>query len=204
VFDEAERYFKRRYVEEFKNLISVSVDRSARKYENERDFQRGFVLCGATNSNDFLVDPTGNRRFMPVAVKGKIPSNYNRNTLVVDLDRLKADRDSIWSAAYQAYLDNPVHTWSSHELSVMKDYLDGFCADTPLLDKVARVLELRRSGVWREYSYVTLAEVFEWLDIPLATQQSMAVAVTDAMKRLGWSLKQARIGGKVTRFWIHR
>lgn len=204
VFDEAERYFKRRYVEEFKNLISVSVDRSARKYENERDFQRGFVLCGATNSNDFLVDPTGNRRFMPITVQGKIPSSLRRKTLVIDLDRLKADRDAIWSAAYQAYLDNPVHTWSSHELSVMKDYLDGYSTDTPLLDKVARLLEIRRTGVWREFSYVTLSDVFDWLEIPVASQHSMAMAVTDAMKRLGWSLKIVKIGGKNTRIWIHK
>ena len=72
LMDEFERYSKRKYCEELKNLVSVSVDNSARKYENERPFPRSFVLAGATNSRDFLVDPTGNRRFMPILVKGVV------------------------------------------------------------------------------------------------------------------------------------
>ena len=125
LLDEVERYFKRDYAEELKNLISVSVDRSALKYQNERNFPRSFVLCGCANSNDFFVDPTGNRRFIPIPVVGRIPSKENPNIFTIDLDRLKTDRDSIWSAAYQAYLDNPIHTFSSYELSQIKDYLDG-------------------------------------------------------------------------------
>ncbi|QPN60221.1 hypothetical protein H8F24_01590 [Synechococcus sp. CBW1002] len=37
VLDETERHFKRDQVEIFKNLVSISTDRSARKYENELD-----------------------------------------------------------------------------------------------------------------------------------------------------------------------
>ena len=44
VLDEAERYFGRRHIEALKNLLSVSVDRSARKYENEKSFPRSFVI----------------------------------------------------------------------------------------------------------------------------------------------------------------
>ena len=99
--DEFERYSKRKYCEELKNLVSVSVDNSARKYENERPFPRSFVLAGATNSRDFLVDPTGNRRFMPILVNGVVSARENPDLRIIDLDRLKLERDSIWSAAYK-------------------------------------------------------------------------------------------------------
>jgi hypothetical protein len=202
LLDETERYFKRQYVEELKNLVSVSTDRSARKYENERDFPRSFVLCGATNSNDFLVDPTGNRRFMPVLVKGKVPSPQDPRIKMIDLDRLKRDRDAIWAAAYKAYLDGAPHTWQSYELSQMAPYLEGFITDSPLDTRIHRVLELRRSGIWRDYSYITLADLCEWLDIPLTQAPAMQRPITDALKRLGWRLRRPIIAGKQMRIWI--
>jgi len=72
--DEVERFFRRQYSEEFKNLVTVSIDRSRHLYENERMFPRTFVLVGCGNNEEFLVDPSGNRRFMPITVHGVAPS----------------------------------------------------------------------------------------------------------------------------------
>ena len=208
LLDEVERYFKRDYAEELKNLISVSVDRSAPKYQNERNFPRAFVLCGCANSNDFFVDPTGNRRFIPISVQGKIPSKENPNILTIDLDRLKADRDSIWSAAYQAYLDNPTHAFSSYELSQIKDYLDGFRYDNPIDAKLAVLLETRTSGIWDKHTYVTVADIHTWMDIPADRQLSMNRAITDSLKRMGYVMQRCRIGAgkgvpsRVMRIWL--
>lgn len=202
LLDEAERYFKRKYVEELKNLVSVSIDRSARKYENERNFYRSFVLCGATNNGDFLVDPTGNRRFMPIPIAGKVPSPQDARIKIIDLDRLKADRDAIWAAAYKAYLDGTPHTWSSYELSLMAPYLEGFAGDNPLDAKIDHLLGLRTSGVWKGQNYVLIADVMEWLEVPVAQQPSLQLAIADALKRLGYQLRRVRMGGPVRRIWI--
>lgn len=202
VLDEIERYFKRQYTEELKNLVSVSTDRSARKYENERNFPRAFVLAGATNSGDFLVDPTGNRRFMPIVVTGKVPSRENPKIKIIDLDRLKADRDSIWSAAYQAYLDNPVHNFTSYELSCISEYVDGFTRDNPVDDPLLRELERNHSGYHKGMVYWTLSDIFKWMDISIRDQGSMTVPVTDALKRSGLKQMRCRIAGRVRRIWI--
>lgn len=202
VLDEVERFFKRRYTEELKNMVSIAVDRSARKYENERNFPRGFVLCGATNSTDFLVDPTGNRRFMPVVVTGKIRNPMNHYVRIVDLDRLKADRDAIWAAAYRAYMDKKPHTWASHELASISGYQNSFVSDSAIEAKVAGVLETRCSGIWKDANYVTLADIFEWLDIPVDRQPTISLAVTDSLKRLGWQVKRASLAGKIRRIWV--
>jgi len=195
--DEAERYFSRRHVEVLKNLVSVSTDRSARKYENEKSFKRSFVLCGATNNVDFLTDPTGNRRFMPIIVEGKVPSPQNPSLKIIDLDRLKRDRDSIWAAAYRAYLDNPVHTFSSFELSHVSSYTASFNKDTPIEEKLVRELEKQRSGHWVDpagntRSYVILSDVFDWLCIPI-DRQGVTTPITDSLKRLGYTSKKIRV-----------
>lgn len=203
VLDEVERFFKRRFTEELKNLVSVSVDRSRRLYENERDFPRSFVLCGATNSNDFLVDPTGNRRFMPIMVTGKMRSAKDPRIGVVDLDRLKEDRDAIWAAAYRAYMDRKPHLWSSEELSLISNYQEAFAGDNPLDGRIRSVLERRCSGVWQGLNYITLSDLYEWLDIPVDRQSQVQGIVVDTLKRQGWVIKRARIANKLRRFWIN-
>lgn len=204
VLDEVERYFKRQYVEELKNIVSVSVDRSARKYENEREFPRSFVLAGAANSEDFLQDPTGNRRFMPIRVAGVLRSGDDPRTKIIDLDRVKRDRDAIWSAAYKAYLEGRTHTWTSHEIASIGDYLESFGTESPLDQQIQRLLKTRYSGYWRGLTYVSLMDMCDWLNIPVQARPSMQQVVSDTLKRLGLVSKQVSIEGSVRRIWMER
>jgi len=203
VLDETERYFRREYVEELKNLVSVSVDRSARKYENERSFPRAFVLAGATNSTDFLRDPTGNRRFMPIHVVGKKPSMENPRIKTIDLDRLQKDRDSIWAAAYRAYLDQPVWEFSSYELESIRGYIEGFFADNPIQANVMAALSRNISGHARNGDpYITLADLFSWLRLDITDHRAMTTPVTDVLKRLGYVSRRQRVMGRITYIWV--
>ena len=211
VLDECERYFHRRHVEQLKNLVSTPVDRSALKYRNEMTFPRTFVLAGACNNTDFLSDPTGNRRFMPVIVEGKIKSK--RGVKTIDLDRVKQDRDAIWAAAYKAYLDNPVHLFDSSELMEVQDYVSSFEQENPLDKKVITLTTSRVSGTrtvkstGREERYWRTADLLEWLEVPTAQQNSMVQLVTDSFKRLGFKRVQYRCDGsnsKPSSIWIKR
>ncbi|MEB3319592.1 MAG: VapE domain-containing protein, partial [Cyanobium sp.] len=202
LLDEVERYFKRRYVEELKNLISTSNDFSAKKYQNELLYPRSFILAGATNSRDFLQDPTGNRRFMPILAKGVVRSPENPSIKIIDLDRLKADRDSIWAAAHQAYLAGESWMFTSYEIAHLAAYVDSFSTDSSIEQRVATELTRTRTGVYRGRSFVTLSDLFAALKTPLEQQQSMLMAVSDALKKLGWTMKRIRIFGKTTRVWL--
>lgn len=201
LLDEVERYFKRQYTEELKNLISVSVDRSARKWENERLFPRSFVLAGNTNSDSFLVDPTGNRRFMPLSVIGKVPSPEDPEIRIIDLDRLKQDRNRIWAAAYQAYLDNPVHEFSSYELSQLEGYTNTHLIDTPLGESVRQVVERNCSFLVDGKPAYTMKDIFGWLDLGLESSTTMSRQVSDELRKLGFIQQQRRVAGVSRRFW---
>jgi hypothetical protein len=212
VLDEAERYFGRRHIEALKNLLSVSVDRSARKYENEKSFPRSFVMAGATNNADFLTDPTGNRRFMPIICQGVIPSKQDPALKIIDLDRLKKDRDSIWSAACKAYLDDPVHTFSSWEVSTVSDYVSSFARENAVEGILIRMLkdERRRSGYHRddlsptgERGYVTLEDCQDWLNIEVPQRNRMQRDITDVLKSLGYQPRKITpVGGSQRRVWM--
>ena len=202
VLDEVERYFQRRFVEELKNLVSTSADYSAKKYQNEAIYPRSFVIAGATNNKDFLVDPTGNRRFLPIIVHGKVPSPDDARVKIIDLDRLQADRDSIWAAAYAAYLASETWTFSSYELGLVNAYIDGFSHDNAVGPMVSRVLGVHTTGMVRGRRYVLLAEVLQQMGVDVTQFKNMQIPVSDEMKRLGWTPTRIRIFGKVTRVWL--
>lgn len=76
-------------VDRLKNVLSKRHDRARLAYGRRAgDHPRGWVSAGSVNpSSGYLKDPTGNRRFWPVAT-GKI-----------DLDGIKRDRDQLWAEA---------------------------------------------------------------------------------------------------------
>lgn len=202
VLDEVERYFKRQYVEELKNLVSVSTDISRRLYQNEQPFARNFVLAGATNNRDIFQDPTGNRRFLPIVVAGKIPSRQDPRLLTIDLDKLKADRDSIWAAAYQAYLDGESWLFTSYELEMIATYIAGFTADSSVEARVEQELIRSTVGHYKGRRFTTLSEICRGLKLPLESQPGLQRAITDTLKRAGWQMKCIKYYGKATRVWL--
>ncbi len=77
-----------RDVEAVKAMLSRIEDSARLAYGRETSHvPRQFVMIGTTNSSEYLVDPTGNRRFWPVKV-GKI-----------DLKRLAENAPQLWAEA---------------------------------------------------------------------------------------------------------
>ena len=88
---EIDHYFKASTVESFKNIISTSIDQVRLPYARKpQRMPRRFVMFGTTNRSQFLVDPTGNRRFVPL----EIPIGFE-----VPWQRVEEERDQLWSAA---------------------------------------------------------------------------------------------------------
>jgi hypothetical protein len=79
-------------VETMKQALSRRVDRYRPPYDRlPRDVPRSCVFVATTNKTKYLSDPTGNRRFWPIACKR------------IDLTALQQDRDQLWAEARDAF-----------------------------------------------------------------------------------------------------
>jgi len=82
----------RKDVSETKAFICRSVDRFRKAYGRRTGaYPRRVIFAGTTNSDDYLNDETGARRFWPVHCEA------------VDIDALKRDRDQLWAEAVVRY-----------------------------------------------------------------------------------------------------
>ena len=169
---EIDNYFNTRNIENFKNLITTRVDEVRFPYASlPSKLARRFVLIGTTNRNQFLVDSTGNRRFVPL----EIGANFQ-----IPWKQLQTERDSLWAAAVQAYRDGVGYEFNSGEIAAISDYIQEFGDPDPWMDKVAAYISIR--------SEVTAAEVLSnALEIdPRNQSRREGRRVADVLQSMGW------------------
>ena len=189
---EIDNYFNIRNIENFKNLITTRADEVRRPYASlpERLFRR-FVLIGTTNRNQFLVDSTGNRRFVPLEIGGGFQIPWKQ---LVD------ERDSMWAAAVAAYRAGDSYEFDSGEIAAIAEYIQEFGDPDPWMDKVSAYVAIRQE--------VTAAEVLtNALELDPRNQgRREARRVADVLQAMGWrrlvtSRKDANGKSKSVRIW---
>lgn len=85
--------FSRAEATRVKGFVTSQVDRYRAAFERRPESHfRSTVFIGTTNQEEYLKDPTGARRFWPVAV-----SDF------VEFDWLRANRDQLWAEAVARY-----------------------------------------------------------------------------------------------------
>ena len=169
---EIDNYFNTRNIENFKNLITTRVDEVRYPYASlPSKLPRRFVLIGTTNRNQFLVDSTGNRRFVPLEVGAGFQIPWKQ---------LAEQRDSLWAAAVHAYRNDEGYEFNSGEIAAIADYIQEFGDPDPWMDKVASYVSIRNE--------VTAAEVLtNALDLdPRNQARREARRVADVLQSMGW------------------
>lgn len=87
--------FSKADVTRVKGAITRRVDKYRAPYERApRSWRRECVFVGTTNENEYLRDPTGGRRFLPVKI---LPDG------VINIERLRAERDQLWAEAVHLF-----------------------------------------------------------------------------------------------------
>ena len=169
---EIDNYFNIRNIENFKNLITTRVDEVRYPYASlPSKLPRRFVLIGTTNRNQFLVDSTGNRRFVPL----EVGSGFQ-----IPWQTLSDQRDSLWAAAVQAYRNGEGYEFNSGEIAAIADYIQEFGDPDPWMDKVASYVSIRNE--------VTAAEILtNALELdPRNQARREARRVADVLQSMGW------------------
>lgn len=78
-----------------KAFLSRHTDKARLAYARRaREFPRACIFIGSTNDQAYLKDPTGGRRFLPVAC---------RVAGTIDIERLRGEIDQLWAEAVHLY-----------------------------------------------------------------------------------------------------
>lgn len=86
-------------IEATKHFLSKSTDTFRPAYGRTAEtYDRQCVFIGTTNNKEFLKDPTGNRRFMPVSIEPSLATRDIFSDLSTD------EVGQIWAEAYQLYM----------------------------------------------------------------------------------------------------
>ena len=191
---EIDHFFQSRNIENFKNLITTRCDEVRRPYASlpERLLRR-FVMIGTTNRNQFLVDSTGNRRFVPL----EIGANF-----LIPWKQLQEERDMLWASAIAAYRNGESYEFNSGEIAQISEYIQEFGDPDPWMEKISNYVALKPE--------VTAADVLtQALDLdPRAQGRREARRVADVLQTLGWrrlnTSRKDPITGKTksVRLWI--
>lgn len=87
--------FSKADVTSVKTAITRRVDKFRAPYERvPRAYRRECVFAGTTNEHQYLRDPTGGRRFLPVRTDGEVL-----------IDRITAEREQLWAEAVRMFRD---------------------------------------------------------------------------------------------------
>ena len=191
---EIDNFFNTRNIENFKNLITTRCDEVRRPYASlpER-LTRRFVMIGTTNRNQFLVDSTGNRRFVPLEIGADF---------LIPWQQIAEQRDMLWAAAVEAFRSGADYEFNSGEIAQISEYIQEFGDPDPWTDKIQSYVSMMPE--------VTAAEVLTAaLDLdPRQQGRREARRVADVLQTLGWRRKNTSRKDKVTgkvksvRLWV--
>jgi predicted P-loop ATPase len=139
----AELEYKRKAeVETIKAFITRTHENYRPAFGREEvNLARTTVFFGTTNASEYLVDETGNRRFLPVA------------TNEIDLARLAAARDKLWAAAAHAYHSDEPYWLADEAALIAEKQANGRLEQDPWVE-----IALEKLG---HLSEVTIKEAYE-------------------------------------------
>jgi putative DNA primase/helicase len=177
------RAFRGAEWETVKAFISQPTDRFRKPYDRlPAPHPRTCVFAGSTNTSEWLDDPTGGRRFIPVLCGVTRPK--------VDVDGLARDRDQIWAEAMVLF-DAGEPWWLPQELeSAAADLVDERYSADPWEAHISRYIALKDE--------VSTQDLFDYcLELP-RTQQTKAAQTRTGMimARLGWRRVRRQVGGR--------
>lgn len=167
-------------IEAVKAQITTQVDRARLAYAHHPvTVPRQFVMVGTTNDSQYLRDPTGNRRFLPVAVGA------------IDLEAMVRDRDQLWAEAYRRVIHGEMAILAPDVLKEASDAQAARALPDAIRERLSDLLDGFQGWVAKEDLWTALGR-----PDAAARKQTEQNALADAMRELGWVPSRQRRGGK--------
>lgn len=173
-------------IEQLKAMLSRQVDGPARMaYEHfpvERP--RHFVIIGTTNSASYLTDPTGARRFWPVAVG------------LFNLTWIRANRDQLWAEAVHREAAGESIRLPKALWPIAGEHQESRREVDPWEDLIVSLLDSVKPGVDGRIRVAT-KHLWEALGIePQRRERIGALRISDVMHRLKYQRTRVQVTGE--------
>lgn len=183
--------FSKADVGDIKAFVSSKVDRYRVAYGTTVGrFPRQCVMVGTTNTNTYLRDRTGNRRFWPVPVRHVIKTEW-----------LEKYRDLLFAEAFALYKTGAVYFPSDdQEKRLFKPMQDSRLIETPLMGKLMQIFmrdaKLLGSAalINIDTNFATLSQIVEALETDAyKSSPSQDATIRDWMASEGWVSKKKMV-----------
>ena len=165
---------KKAEVESIKHYLTKCEDSFRPAYGRTIEtYKRQCVFFGTTNSKDFLRDPTGNRRFLPIDVR---PKYVTKN---VAKELTDEEVDQIWAEAYELYNQGEPLYMTGEEDKLAKIEQSKHSEQDERKGIVEEYLDLLYPATWED---MDLYDRRRWLEDPLAengTEQKEITCVAE-------------------------
>lgn len=176
-------------VETVKAFLSSRKDRYRASYARfVETVPRSCVIVGTTNEDEFLRDPTGNRRFWPIFCT------------LINFDWARAFKDQLWAEAVYLY-DQGEKWYFESETEEMLAYKSQFEPERPLYERALEIINLRIKKAEGTKVIIKTQELMAIMGVnPERTKP--AIEIRDALKAAGFKQRSVRMNGKVTKAWV--
>lgn len=166
-------------IEHLKASLSRQVDRARMAYGRlPKVVPRQCVIIGTTNSEQYLRDGTGNRRFWPVKV-GRF-----------DIEALARDRDQLWAEAATAEAAGELIRLDPRHWAAAGVEQERRRIEDPYVEELARALDGKTGKI-------LASDIWCILDLPAGRRMQVDnERMGEAMRSLGWVRTKRRFGGE--------
>ncbi len=182
---------KKKDYERMKSFLSSRKDIFRPPYASTVGvFPRSCVIVGSANENNFLVDPTGSRRFWIMKITKPIETGK-----MIDL------RDQFWAECMNLHQAGIPHWLESGMETIRDDRAQDFEAEDPWLEMLQALLPEIRAKAFMGTEGVSVNEILEVMEIPAYQRnRSAATKLGPLLRKCGWE-KQA-VGTARVRRWF--
>lgn len=168
-----------------KSFISRAVDEWIPKFvEEAQAVPRRCVVFGTTNEQQFLTDPTGERRYLPLEVG------------VIDIDALVRDREQLWAEAV-ALFKHVGHVLYEDAERLAKQVHGHYKVTDETEERAVAWLAEQQGPVRLSELYVAINDGRPFVNVPRLEQLRLG----DILRAAGWSKGDAWIDGKNVKCW---
>lgn len=184
--------FTRGSNEAVKQFITRTTDKVRPPYGKRRvDHPRSTVFIASTDTYDYLTDPAGNRRWLPVRIKG------------LKFAELERDRDQLWAEAMFLYTFDKKSLWLTGDAKRQAEALQ----ESRRVEDEGDLMKAKLN-VWIEeqrsakvdVSAVTIQKLFDDCFLSLQYTRSNTMRAGQVLRQFGYEKKHTKAGN----VWVKR